>query len=75
MRLVVTDDEGRMDLTAFVVVQPVMIVATAGATGAGINNPVASTAEIVFAIRAGFHMDDARGGSSKVNCTRMGGHE
>lgn len=81
VRLVATDDKGRMDPNALVATikadrlngrVPVMIVATAGTTGAGIIDPVARAAEIAFAYRAWFHVDAAWGGaliaSDRLRC-------
>jgi len=72
VRLIETDQFGRMDASRLAEAiaadraggrVPVMIVATAGTTGAGMIDPLAACAEIARASRTWFHVDAAWGGA------------
>jgi glutamate/tyrosine decarboxylase-like PLP-dependent enzyme len=72
LRLVATDQDGRMDMLALADTIradkaegriPVMIVATAGTTGAGMIDPITASADIARTNGAWFHVDAAWGGA------------
>lgn len=72
VRLIETDHLGRMDLSSLFDVigsdraaghTPVMVVATAGTTGAGMIDPLADCAAIARVVGAWFHIDAAWGGA------------
>jgi glutamate/tyrosine decarboxylase-like PLP-dependent enzyme len=72
LRLIPTDCAGRLDtgaLSAQIAADrtaggvPVMVVATAGTTGAGIIDPITTCGRIARAVGAWFHVDAAWGGA------------
>ena len=82
MRLIETDSQGRMDLSALAAAVaadraagrfPALIVATAGTTGAGMIDPLVGCAEIARASGAWFHVDAAWGGAL-IASDRLRGH-
>ncbi len=73
LRLVDTDGQGRMDMNALSRsiaadrasgIVPVMVVATAGTTGAGMIDPLHACADIAQRERVWFHVDAAWGGAA-----------
>jgi glutamate/tyrosine decarboxylase-like PLP-dependent enzyme len=87
VRLVATDGNGRLDPQALVQMieadrragaAPVMVVATAGTTNAGMIDPLAATAEAARRFGLWFHVDAAWGGAliaSDRFRARLGGLE
>ncbi len=76
LRLVATDASGRMDVRSLDAAitrdqvrgdQPVMVVATAGTTGAGMIDPIADCVAIAMRVGAWLHVDAAWGGALLVS--------
>nr|WP_321983114.1 pyridoxal-dependent decarboxylase [uncultured Lichenicoccus sp.] len=76
VRPVATDASGRMDAQALAAAiaddeaggcRPVMVVATAGTTGAGMIDPIAECASVAARVAAWLHVDAAWGGALLVS--------